>query len=62
MKKMIPRVLPTPVEAARRIIKPSALNSQRVRTPITNMGAYTEHKIKAALGNDESKAIRNRRR
>jgi HK97 family phage prohead protease len=44
-----------PVEASRRIIKPSALNSQRVRTPITNMGAYTEHKIKAALGNDESK-------
>jgi HK97 family phage prohead protease len=45
----------TPVEAARRIIKPSALNSQRVRTPITNMGAYTEHKIKAALGSEESK-------
>jgi len=45
----------TPVEAARRIIKPSALNSQRVRTPITSMGAYTEHKIKAALGNEESK-------
>ena len=45
----------TPVEAARRIIKASALNSQRVRTPITSMGAYTEHKIKAALGNDESK-------
>ena len=44
-----------PVEAARKIIKPSALNSQKVRTPITNMGAYTEHKIKAALGNDESK-------
>jgi HK97 family phage prohead protease len=44
-----------PVEAARRIIKPSALNSQRVRTPITSMGAYTEHKIKAALGNEESK-------
>ena len=44
-----------PVEAARRIIKPSALNSQRVRTPITSMGAYTEHKIKAALGNAESK-------
>ena len=44
-----------PVEAARKIIKPSALNSQRVRTPITSMGAYTEHKIKAALGNDESK-------
>jgi len=45
----------TPVEAARKIIKPSALNSQRVRTPIVNMGTYTEHKIKAALGNDESK-------
>ena len=44
-----------PVEAARRIIKPSALNSQKVRTPITSMGAYTEHKIKAALGNEESK-------
>jgi hypothetical protein len=44
-----------PVEAARKIIKPSALNSQRVRTPITNMGAYTEHKIKAALGNEASK-------
>ena len=44
-----------PVEAARRIIRPSALNSQRVRTPITNMGAYTEHKIKAALGNEDSK-------
>ncbi len=37
-----------PVEAARKIIRPSALNSQRVRTPITSMGAYTEHKIKAA--------------
>ena len=44
-----------PVEAARKIIKPSALNSQRVRTPITNMGSYTEHKIKAALGNETSK-------
>jgi len=43
------------VEAARKIILPSALNSQRVRTPITSMGAYTEHKIKAALGNEESK-------
>ena len=43
------------VEAARKIILPSALNSQRVRTPIVNMGSYTEHKIKAALGNDESK-------
>ena len=43
------------VEAARKIILPSALNSQRVRTPIVNMGAYTEHKIKAAMGNEDSK-------
>ena len=43
------------VEAARKIILPSALNSQRLRTPITSMATYTEHKIKAALGNDESK-------
>ena len=43
------------VEAARAIIRPSALDSQRVRTPIINMGSYTEHKIKAALGNDDSK-------
>jgi len=43
------------VEAARKIIRPSALDSQRVRTPITSMGAYTEHKIKAALGNEDSK-------
>jgi HK97 family phage prohead protease len=48
-------VAATTVEAARKIILPSALNSQRVRTPITSMGAYTEHKIKAALGNEESK-------
>ena len=43
------------VEAARKIIRPSVLDSQRVRTPITSMGAYTEHKIKAARGNDDSK-------
>jgi HK97 family phage prohead protease len=43
------------VEAARKIIRPSVLNSQTIRTPITSMGAYTEHKIKAALGNEESK-------
>ena len=43
------------VEAARKIILPSALNSQSVRTPITSMGSYTEHKIKAALGNETSK-------
>lgn len=46
---------PPVVEAARAIIKPSVLDSQRVRHPIISMGAYTEHKIKAALGNDESK-------
>jgi HK97 family phage prohead protease len=43
------------VEAARKIVRPSVLDSQRVRTPIINMGSYTEHKIKAALGNDDSK-------
>jgi len=43
------------VEAARPIIRPSVLNSQSVRTPIVNMGSYTEHKIKAALGNEDSK-------
>ena len=43
------------VEAARKIIRPSVLDSQRVRTPIVNMGSYTEHKIKAALGNEDSK-------
>jgi HK97 family phage prohead protease len=42
------------VEAARKIIRPSVLDSQRVRTPINSMGAYTEHKIKAALGNQDS--------
>jgi HK97 family phage prohead protease len=43
------------VEAARKIIRPSVLDSQRVRTPIVSMATYTEHKIKAALGSDESK-------
>jgi HK97 family phage prohead protease len=43
------------VEAARKIIRPSVLDSQRVRTPITSMATYTEHKIKAALGDDTSK-------
>lgn len=43
------------VEAARKIIRPSVLDSQRLRTPINSMGAYTEHKIKAALGDDTSK-------
>ena len=43
------------VEAARKIIRPSVLDSQRLRTPIASMATYTEHKIKAALGSDESK-------
>jgi HK97 family phage prohead protease len=43
------------VEAARKIIRPSVLDSQRVRTPITSMATYTEHKIKAALGDDTSR-------
>jgi len=43
------------VEAARPIIRSNPLDSQRVRTPIISMGAYTEHKIKAALGNEDSK-------
>ena len=43
------------VEASRPIIRPSVLDSQRVRTPIISMGSYTEHKIKAALGNEDSK-------
>lgn len=44
-----------PIEAARKIIRPSVLDSQTVRTPIVSMASYTEHKIKAALGNDDSK-------
>jgi len=43
-----------PVEASRPIIRPSVLDSQTVRTPITSMPKYTEHKIKAALGNQDS--------
>ncbi len=43
------------VQAARKIIRPSVLDSQRLRTPIVSMATYTEHKIKAALGSDESK-------
>ena len=43
-----------PVQAARQIIRPSVLDSQTVRTPITSMAKYTEHKIKAALGNQDS--------
>ena len=43
-----------PVEAARPIIRPSVLDSQTVRTPITSMAKYTEHKIKAAMGDRDS--------
>ena len=43
------------VEAARKIIRPLVTDSQRVRTPIVSMATYTEHKVKAALGSDDSK-------
>jgi HK97 family phage prohead protease len=42
------------VEAARPIIT-APYNTQTVRHGITSMGRYTEHKIKASLGNDESR-------
>jgi HK97 family phage prohead protease len=42
------------VEAARPVIT-APLIQTKVRTPIDSMAKYTEHKIKAALGNDESK-------
>jgi HK97 family phage prohead protease len=42
------------VEAARPVITAPLIQST-IRTPITSMAAYTEHKIKAALGNDDSK-------
>jgi HK97 family phage prohead protease len=42
------------VEAARPVITAPYI-STKVRTPIESMGGYTEHKIKAALGNDDSK-------
>jgi len=42
------------VEAARPVIT-APLIQTRLRTPIDSMAKYTEHKIKAALGNDESK-------
>jgi HK97 family phage prohead protease len=43
------------VEAARKIIRPSVLDSQSLRTPIKSMATYTEHKIKAALGDNDSR-------
>ena len=42
------------VEAARPTLT-TPLIQTTIRTPITSMAAYTEHKIKAALGNDDSK-------
>ena len=42
------------VEAARPTIT-APLIQTRVRTPIDSMAAYTEHKIKAALGSEDSK-------
>ena len=42
------------VEAARPVITTPIIQTS-IRTPITSMAAYTEHKIKAALGNDDSK-------
>ena len=43
------------VEAARPIIRPSALNAQTLRSPITTGGAYLEHTIRAGLGNEDSR-------
>lgn len=43
------------VEASRPIVKAAWDDSQRVRHGITSAGAYTMHKIKAQLGNEESK-------
>jgi len=42
------------VEAARPTITTPHIQTT-VRTPITSMAAYTEHKIKAALGNEDSR-------
>jgi HK97 family phage prohead protease len=42
------------VEAARPVITTPVIQTS-IRTPITSMAAYTEHKIKAALGNEDSK-------
>jgi HK97 family phage prohead protease len=42
------------VEAARPVITAPLIQTS-VRTPIDSMAKYTEHKIKAALGNDDSK-------
>ena len=43
------------VEAARPIIRANPLDSQRVRHDILSAGAYTARKVRAALGDEESK-------
>lgn len=46
---------PVVVEASRPIIKTAWDDSQRVRHGITSAGAYTMHKIKAQLGDEQSR-------
>jgi len=43
------------VEAARPIIRANPLDSQRVRHDILSAGAYTARKVRAALGDEESR-------
>ena len=45
----------TPVVEASRPVTSTPFISTSVRSPITNFASYTEHKIKAALGSDESR-------
>jgi HK97 family phage prohead protease len=45
----------TPTVEAARPVTATPYISTSIRTPITHMAAYTEHKIKAALGNEESR-------
>lgn len=45
----------TPVVEAARPVTATPYISTAVRSPINSMGSYTEHKIKAALGSDESR-------
>ena len=52
----VAEVTPAPaVEAARPIIRANPLDSQRVRHDILSAGAYTARKVRAALGDEESK-------
>ena len=45
----------TPVVEASRPVTSTPFISTSVRSPITDFASYTEHKIKAALGHDDSK-------